>query len=115
MASGTPEIQYDEHELNIRRVIEQSDLQGLDQALIICDLSSLERKLRLWQKLLPRIKPHYAVKCNDNPVLVKFLADLGTGFDCASKNELKLVSVRGEHSSTAKESKKCQLQSDFFI
>nr|XP_036669964.1 ornithine decarboxylase 2 [Drosophila suzukii] len=91
MASGTPEIQYYEHELNIRRVIEQSDLQGLDQALNICDLSCLERKLRLWQKLLPRIKPHYAVKCNDNPVLVKFLADLGTGFDCASKNELKLV------------------------
>ncbi|XP_016953656.1 ornithine decarboxylase 2 isoform X2 [Drosophila biarmipes] len=91
MMSGGPKIQYYEGELNIRRVIEQADLQNLDQALNICDLSSLERKLRLWQKLLPRIEPHYAVKCNDNPVLVKFLADLGTGFDCASKNELKLV------------------------
>ncbi|XP_016971496.1 ornithine decarboxylase 2-like [Drosophila rhopaloa] len=91
MANGVPQIQYYEHELDIRRVIEQSDLQSLDRALNICDLSSLERKLRLWHKLLPRIKPHYAVKCNDDPVVVKFMADLGTGFDCASKNELKMV------------------------
>ncbi|KAH8365396.1 hypothetical protein KR084_012670 [Drosophila pseudotakahashii] len=91
MVNGTPKIHFYDQQLNIRQAIEQADLEGLDQALNICDVSSLERKLRLWQKLLPRIKPHYAVKCNDDPVLVKLLADLGTGFDCASKNELKLV------------------------
>ncbi|KMY92164.1 ornithine decarboxylase 2 [Drosophila simulans] len=91
MVNGDLRIQYYEEELNIRKVIEQADLENLDQALNICDLSSLERKLRLWHKLMPRIEPHYAVKCNDDPVVVKFLADLGTGFDCASKNELKLV------------------------
>ncbi|EDW52773.1 GM11484 [Drosophila sechellia] len=93
MVNGDLRIQYYEEELNIRKVIEQADLENLDQALNICDLSSLERKLRLWHKLMPRIEPHYAVKCNDDPVVVKFLADLGTGFDCASKNELKLVST----------------------
>ncbi|XP_039489380.1 ornithine decarboxylase 2 [Drosophila santomea] len=91
MVNGSTRIQYYSKDLDIRRVIEQADLQNLDQALNICDLSSLERKLRLWHKLMPRIEPHYAVKCNDDPVVVKFLADLGTGFDCASKNELKLV------------------------
>ncbi|XP_043644519.1 ornithine decarboxylase 2 isoform X2 [Drosophila teissieri] len=91
MVNGGMRIQYYKKDLDIRRVIEQADLQNLDQALNICDLSSLERKLRLWHKLMPRIEPHYAVKCNDDPVVVKFLADLGTGFDCASKNELKLV------------------------
>ncbi|XP_017025001.1 ornithine decarboxylase 1 [Drosophila kikkawai] len=91
MASGVPEIHYYEHELSIRRVIEESGLQDLDQALNICDLSSVEQKHRLWQRLLPRIRPYYAVKCNDDPVVVQLLADLGTGFDCASKNELKLV------------------------
>ncbi|XP_017061277.1 ornithine decarboxylase 1 [Drosophila ficusphila] len=91
MASGNPEIQFYEHELSIRRVIEQSDLQALDQALNICDLSSVERKHRLWQEQLPRIKPYYAVKCNDDPLVVELLADLGAGFDCASKNELKQV------------------------
>jgi len=93
MVNGDLGIQYYDEELNIRKVIEQADLEHLDQALNICDLSSLERKLRLWHKLMPRIEPHYAVKCNDDPVVVKFLADLGTGFDCASKNELKLVST----------------------
>ncbi|KAH8257852.1 hypothetical protein KR038_002136 [Drosophila bunnanda] len=91
MASGVPEIHYYEHELSIRRVIKESGLQDLDQALNICDLSSVERKHRLWQRLLPRIRPYYAVKCNDDPIVVQLLADLGTGFDCASKNELKLV------------------------
>ena len=32
-----------------------------------------------------------AVKCNDDPVFLKCLAHLGTGFDCASKSELKLI------------------------
>ncbi|EDV59590.1 ornithine decarboxylase 2 [Drosophila erecta] len=91
MVNGDLRIQYYENDLDIHKVIEQADLQNLDQALNICDLSNLERKLRLWHKLMPRIEPHYAVKCNDDPVVVKVLADLGTGFDCASKNELKLV------------------------
>ncbi|XP_039502501.1 ornithine decarboxylase 1 [Drosophila santomea] len=91
MAAGYPEVQFYERQLNIRRVIEECDLQHLDQALNICDLSSVERKLRLWQRLLPRIKPFYAVKCNDDPMVVRLLAELGAGFDCASKNEVKLV------------------------
>ncbi|BFG05157.1 ornithine decarboxylase 1 [Drosophila madeirensis] len=92
MSSGMQEIQYYEHKLNIRQVIEeQAKLQNVDEALNICDLSSLERKYNLWVQLLPRITPYYAVKCNDDPMIVKVLADLGAGFDCASKNELKLV------------------------
>ncbi|KAH8284695.1 hypothetical protein KR018_011571 [Drosophila ironensis] len=91
MAQGFPEVKYYEHALNIRQVIEEANLQDVDQALNICDLSSVERKHRLWQQLLPRIKPCYAVKCNDDPMVVRLLAELGAGFDCASKNELKLV------------------------
>ncbi|EDW32130.1 GL11482 [Drosophila persimilis] len=92
MASGIQEITYYEHELNIRRVIEeQASLQNVDAALNICDLSSVERKYNLWVKYLPRITPYYAVKCNDDPMIVKVLAELGAGFDCASKNEVKLV------------------------
>ncbi|XP_022232718.2 ornithine decarboxylase 1 isoform X2 [Drosophila obscura] len=92
MSSGVKQIQYYEHKLNIRRVIEeQSNLRNVDAALNICDLSSVERKYNLWVKHLPRITPYYAVKCNDDPIIVKVLAELGAGFDCASKNELKLV------------------------
>ena len=36
-------------------------------------------------RLFPNVTPFYAVKCNSDPVLVKVLAELGAGFDCASK------------------------------
>lgn len=86
-------INYYEHVLDIRRVIDEAQVQDCDEALNICDLSSVERKFRLWQQQLPRIKPYYAVKCNDDPRIVQILAGLGAGFDCASKNELKLVRI----------------------
>ena len=41
-----------------------------------------------WTKALPKVHPFYAVKCNDNPVILKILANLGAGFDCASKVKL---------------------------
>lgn len=36
-----------------------------------------------------------AVKCNDDKLLVSTLAALGTGFDCASKAEIELVTSIG--------------------
>ncbi|XP_060654663.1 ornithine decarboxylase 1-like [Drosophila nasuta] len=89
--SSQTEINYYEQVLNIRQVVDEAHLEDCDEALNICDLSSVERKFHLWQQHLPRIKPYYAVKCNDNPIIVQTLATLGAGFDCASKNELKLV------------------------
>ncbi len=38
-----------------------------------------------WKIVLPNVQPFYAVKCNQDPVLLKILASLGTGFDCAGK------------------------------
>ncbi|ALC41028.1 Odc1 [Drosophila busckii] len=86
-------INFYAQQLNIRQVIEQQQthLQDYDEALNICDLSSVQRKHQLWQQHLPRVKPFYAVKCNDDELIIKTLAALGVGFDCASKNELKQV------------------------
>ncbi len=39
----------------------------------------------LWNLYLPQIKPFYAVKSNHDRILLKILATLGFGFDCASK------------------------------
>ena len=41
-----------------------------------------------WIALLPNVRPFYAVKANDDRQLLKTLAILGTGFDCASKVRL---------------------------
>lgn len=42
---------------------------------------------------LPRVKPHYAVKCNPDPAMLSLLASLGTGFDCASPAEIEMVRI----------------------
>ncbi|KAF7846238.1 hypothetical protein BT93_L4788 [Corymbia citriodora subsp. variegata] len=44
-----------------------------------------------WKTHLKRVKPHYAVKCNPDPEVLRLLAALGTGFDCASKAEIEQV------------------------
>ncbi|CAF1260468.1 unnamed protein product [Rotaria magnacalcarata] len=55
------------------------------------DLEDVCNKHIRWITLMPRVKPHYAVKCNDDINVIKLLAYLGAGFDCASKGEIKKV------------------------
>jgi len=55
------------------------------------DLEDVCNKHIRWITLMPRVKPHYAVKCNDDINVIKLLAFLGAGFDCASKGEIKKV------------------------
>ena len=45
----------------------------------------------LWNKYLPFVTPHYAIKSNPEPLLIKTLYPRGVKFDCASLQELKLV------------------------
>ena len=45
----------------------------------------------IWKKNLPYITPHYAIKSNPEPQLIKTLYAHGVKYDCASLQELKLV------------------------
>jgi len=50
--------------------------------------------VKLYQHLkdsMPRVTPHYAVKCFPNQKILEALANAGAGFDCASKKELEMV------------------------
>lgn len=64
---------------------------GQDRAFYIKDVGIVERQFKRWQKNLPTVKPFYAVKCNPDEVLLKSLKDCGTGFDCASADEIGKV------------------------
>lgn len=44
---------------------------------------------------MPRVRPHYAVKCNPDPVMLRVLAALGAGFDCASAGEVQAALQAG--------------------
>lgn len=57
----------------------------------IVDLEDICNKHIKWITTLPRVEPHYAIKCNGDPMLLKLLAYLGAGFDCASKNEIQTI------------------------
>lgn len=59
-------------------------------AFYVVDLAEVERKYHEWVAELPRVRPFYAVKCNDDPRIVSTLASLGTGFDCATKTEISM-------------------------
>ncbi len=47
--------------------------------------------LQAWRAAMPRVAPFYAVKCNPEPGMLRFLVAMGTGFDCASKGELEMM------------------------
>ena len=45
----------------------------------------------LLKLILGKVRPFYAVKCNPDFEILKTLALIGTGFDCASKSEIEMV------------------------
>ncbi|KAG2214008.1 hypothetical protein INT47_001279 [Mucor saturninus] len=62
-----------------------------ENAFFVGDLGEVFRQHLRWKSLLPRIEPFFAVKCNPDPMILKLLASLGCGFDCASKQEIQQV------------------------
>lgn len=62
-----------------------------ERAFYIINLGALSDLYNNWLRLLPIVKPYYAVKCNPNPVILEALASLGCNFDCASEAEMKMI------------------------
>jgi len=70
----------------------------LDSPIALLDTTKLRRQVDEWFRLLPRVEPFYAVKCNPNPALVKALWEMWQernfgGFDCASPTEMEVVAA----------------------
>mmetsp|Transcript_86514 Transcript_86514/g.231911 ORF Transcript_86514/g.231911 Transcript_86514/m.231911 type:complete len:788 (+) Transcript_86514:206-2569(+) len=70
-----------------------------DSPTAMLDLAALTRQAEQWRRLLPRVEPFYAVKCNPQAPIVQHLWDIwqrhGGGFDCATPSEMKLVKDLG--------------------
>ncbi|CAI2353582.1 unnamed protein product [Caenorhabditis sp. 36 PRJEB53466] len=78
-----------------REIAASKDLTENDSSFMLVDLDKITERFNLWKRELPMIEPFYAVKCNTDPVLVRILASLGCGFDCASKEEIDIVMACG--------------------
>lgn len=63
----------------------------IEYSFFIADLGEVYRQFLRWKRNLPRVEPFYAVKCNPDPLVLRLLASLGAGFDCASKDEIAKV------------------------
>ncbi|KAI4169244.1 MAG: hypothetical protein LQ343_005832 [Gyalolechia ehrenbergii] len=68
---------------------------GEEDAFFVADVGEVYRQHLRWKTNLKRVKPHYAVKCNPDTEVLRLLAALGTGFDCASKAEIEQVLALG--------------------
>lgn len=64
---------------------------GDEDSFFVCDLGEVIKSIEIWQKYLPNILPHYAVKCNTNIEIIKLLSNYGINFDCASKTEIDTI------------------------
>lgn len=80
-----------------------------DDSILICNISDVIEKHKIWTETMPRVIPHYgkfilyrisfffnkryftAVKANAHPLVIKVLSKLGAGYDCASKGEIEKV------------------------
>ena len=63
-------------------------MQDVEDPFYVVDLGRIFELHTEWTRALPGVCPFYAVKCNGDRGLLKTLAALGTGFDCASKVRL---------------------------
>lgn len=72
-------------------ILENINKTGTSDAFYVVNLAQVVRQHERWLKELPRVAPYYAVKCNNNPMLLQTLANLGCGFDCASPAEISQV------------------------
>ncbi|MCJ1375365.1 Ornithine decarboxylase [Loxospora ochrophaea] len=84
---------------------------GEEDAFFVADLGEVYRQHLRWKMNLKRVKPHYAVKCNPDPQVLRLLAALGTGFDCASKAEIESVLKIGVDSSRIIYAQPCKTRS----
>ncbi|ORY29411.1 ornithine decarboxylase [Rhizoclosmatium globosum] len=60
-----------------------------EDAFFVGDMGEVIRQHIQWKEMLPRVEPFYAMKCCPDPMVIKTLATLGTGFDCASRTEIE--------------------------
>lgn len=70
-------------------------LDNLEDPLQLMDVMDLVRNNRTWVQRIPKVVPHYAVKWNSSPSVIRTLSGLGASFDCASKEEIVTVMAYG--------------------
>lgn len=105
---GSKQAVLDVLKKQIAKVKVDSCQPGEEDAFYVADLGEVYRQHLRWKLNLGSVKPFYgmvplllhvrgftdvlaAVKCNPDDKVLRLLAKLGTGFDCASQSEIERV------------------------
>ncbi len=76
--------------LDFEKVKKQLE-KGYDKPFLILDSEIVRIKARRFKQAMPRVAPHFAVKSNPDPRVLKLLIEEGVGFEIASIAELDLL------------------------
>jgi ornithine decarboxylase len=80
-----PEVRLDlEH-------VRETLRHGYGRPFLLVDSGIVRAKARRFKAALPRVQPHYAVKANADPRILRTLMEEGVGFEIASIAELDLL------------------------
>lgn len=92
-ASETDSQLFDTHpELRLEfRHVREALREGYDRPFVLIDTEIVRNKVRRFRSALPRVHPHYAVKANPDPRVLKVLIEEGAGFEIASIAELDVL------------------------
>ena len=74
-------------------------LPAFQRSMLFVSRVALLKQHQLWAAALPMVKPFYAVKSNNDPVLLSWIQKIGLKVDCASPGEMKACLKAGFHSS----------------
>jgi ornithine decarboxylase len=64
---------------------------GYDKPFLLVDPTLVRTKARRFKAAMPRVHPHYAVKANPHPTVLRTLIEEGVSFEIASIAELDLL------------------------
>jgi ornithine decarboxylase len=71
--------------------VRQAARKKYTRPFLILDTAIVREKARRFRAAMPRVRPHYAVKANPDPRVLKVLVEEGAGFEIASIAELDLL------------------------
>src|SRR5262245_38718435 len=80
-----PEVRLDFR--HVRKALKEA----YNRPFLLVDTKIVRNKVRRFKAAMPRVHPHYAVKANPDPRVLKVLIEEGAGFEIASIAELDLL------------------------
>lgn len=88
------ETQFDTHpeiSMDFSQVQQVLQAQAYQRPFLVVDSEIIRNKARRFKAAMPKVRPHYAVKANPHPQVLKTLIEEGVGFEIASIAELDLL------------------------